>query len=81
MERHLTCTCLSFITSSGPPGEGRTGSQGPPGRPGNPGSGGRPGNPGSTGPAGPPGYCDQNSCMGYNVGGKHCSAVIGTVAP
>ncbi|KAK2910439.1 collagen alpha-1(XIV) chain [Channa argus] len=52
----------------GLPGEGRTGSQGPPGRPGNPGSAGRPGNPGSTGPAGPPGYCDQNSCLGYNVG-------------
>ncbi|XP_029308193.1 collagen alpha-1(XIV) chain [Cottoperca gobio] len=56
---------------SGPPGlpgEGRTGSQGPPGRPGNPGTPGRLGNPGSTGPAGTPGYCDQNSCMGYNVG-------------
>uniref|UniRef100_A0A4W6CGR3 Collagen type XIV alpha 1 chain n=1 Tax=Lates calcarifer TaxID=8187 RepID=A0A4W6CGR3_LATCA len=57
--------------SPGLPGEGRTGSQGPPGRPGTPGTAGRPGNPGSTGPAGPPGYCDQNSCMGYNVGGKH----------
>uniref|UniRef100_A0A3Q3N772 Collagen, type XIV, alpha 1a n=1 Tax=Mastacembelus armatus TaxID=205130 RepID=A0A3Q3N772_9TELE len=54
----------------GLPGEGRTGSQGPPGRPGNPGTAGRPGNPGATGPAGPPGYCDQNSCLGYNVGGK-----------
>ncbi|XP_056236384.1 collagen alpha-1(XIV) chain-like isoform X2 [Seriola aureovittata] len=56
---------------SGPPGlpgEGRTGSQGPPGRPGNSGTAGRPGNPGATGPAGPPGYCDQNSCLGYNVG-------------
>uniref|UniRef100_A0A8C2XBB3 Collagen type XIV alpha 1 chain n=1 Tax=Cyclopterus lumpus TaxID=8103 RepID=A0A8C2XBB3_CYCLU len=56
---------------SGPPGlpgEGRTGSQGPPGRPGNPGTAGRSGNPGGTGPAGPPGYCDQNSCLGYNVG-------------
>ncbi|XP_034552837.1 collagen alpha-1(XIV) chain isoform X1 [Notolabrus celidotus] len=52
----------------GLPGEGRTGSQGPSGRPGNPGTSGRPGNPGSTGPAGPPGYCDQNSCLGYNVG-------------
>nr|XP_019946701.1 PREDICTED: collagen alpha-1(XIV) chain [Paralichthys olivaceus] len=52
----------------GLPGEGRTGSQGPPGRPGNPGTAGRPGNPGSTGPAGSPGYCDQNSCLGYNVG-------------
>ncbi|XP_047455334.1 collagen alpha-1(XIV) chain isoform X2 [Mugil cephalus] len=52
----------------GLPGEGRTGSQGPPGRPGNPGTAGRQGNPGSTGPPGPPGYCDQNSCMGYNVG-------------
>ncbi|XP_061633704.1 collagen alpha-1(XIV) chain isoform X1 [Phyllopteryx taeniolatus] len=52
----------------GLPGEGRTGSQGPVGRPGNPGAPGRPGNPGSTGPAGPPGYCDQNSCLGYNVG-------------
>uniref|UniRef100_A0A7N6A544 Collagen, type XIV, alpha 1a n=1 Tax=Anabas testudineus TaxID=64144 RepID=A0A7N6A544_ANATE len=55
----------------GLPGEGRTGSQGPPGRPGSPGSVGRPGNPGTTGPAGPPGYCDQNSCLGYSVGGKH----------
>ncbi|TKS81850.1 Collagen alpha-1(XIV) chain [Collichthys lucidus] len=52
----------------GLPGEGRTGSQGPPGRPGNPGIQGRSGNPGSTGPAGSPGYCDQNSCLGYNVG-------------
>ncbi|KAM9723926.1 collagen alpha-1(XIV) chain [Menidia menidia] len=52
----------------GLPGEGRTGSQGPPGRPGGPGTAGRPGNPGATGPAGPPGYCDQNSCLGYNVG-------------
>ncbi|XP_029359212.1 collagen alpha-1(XIV) chain-like isoform X2 [Echeneis naucrates] len=52
----------------GLPGEGRTGSPGPPGRPGNPGTAGRPGNPGSTGPAGSPGYCDQNSCLGYNVG-------------
>uniref|UniRef100_A0AAQ5X2B4 Collagen, type XIV, alpha 1a n=1 Tax=Amphiprion ocellaris TaxID=80972 RepID=A0AAQ5X2B4_AMPOC len=60
----------------GLPGEGRTGSQGPPGRPGNQGTAGRPGNPGSTGPAGPPGYCDQNSCLGYNVGGKHHSAAI-----
>uniref|UniRef100_A0A8C7ZXP1 Collagen alpha-1(XIV) chain n=1 Tax=Oryzias sinensis TaxID=183150 RepID=A0A8C7ZXP1_9TELE len=53
----------------GPPGEGRTGSQGPPGRPGNPGTAGRPGFPGAAGPTGPPGYCDQNSCLGYNVGG------------
>lgn len=52
----------------GLPGEGRAGSQGPSGRPGSSGSPGRPGSPGSTGPAGPPGYCDQNSCMGYNVG-------------
>ncbi|XP_028983776.1 collagen alpha-1(XIV) chain isoform X2 [Betta splendens] len=52
----------------GLPGEGRTGSQGPPGRPGSPGQVGRPGSPGTTGPAGPPGYCDQNSCLGYNVG-------------
>ncbi|KAF6725437.1 Collagen alpha-1(XIV) chain [Oryzias melastigma] len=55
----------------GSPGEGRTGSQGPPGRPGNPGAAGRPGTPGATGPTGPPGYCDQNSCLGYNVGGEH----------
>ncbi|KAJ8394654.1 hypothetical protein AAFF_G00044570 [Aldrovandia affinis] len=54
----------------GPPGEGRTGSQGPAGRAGNPGTPGRPGTPGSTGPAGPAGYCDQNSCLGYNVGGQ-----------
>nr|XP_055076682.1 collagen alpha-1(XIV) chain isoform X1 [Misgurnus anguillicaudatus] len=52
----------------GPPGEGRTGSTGPSGRPGNPGSPGRPGIPGTVGPPGPPGYCDQNSCLGYNVG-------------
>ncbi|XP_028841671.1 collagen alpha-1(XIV) chain isoform X2 [Denticeps clupeoides] len=56
--------------SPGSPGEGRSGSQGPPGRPGNQGTPGRPGIPGSTGPAGPPGYCDQNSCLGYNVGGQ-----------
>lgn len=62
--------------STGLPGEGRTGSPGSPGRPGNPGTSGRPGNPGTTGPAGPPGYCDQNSCMGYNVGGKHHSAAV-----
>uniref|UniRef100_A0A8C6WUD5 Collagen type XIV alpha 1 chain n=1 Tax=Neogobius melanostomus TaxID=47308 RepID=A0A8C6WUD5_9GOBI len=53
----------------GLPGEGRTGSQGPTGRPGSAGTPGRPGNPGSPGPAGPQGYCDPNSCMGYNVGG------------
>uniref|UniRef100_W5LGS1 Collagen type XIV alpha 1 chain n=1 Tax=Astyanax mexicanus TaxID=7994 RepID=W5LGS1_ASTMX len=53
----------------GPPGDGRTGSQGPPGRPGIQGTAGRPGTPGSTGPSGPPGYCDQNSCLGYNIGG------------
>uniref|UniRef100_A0A674MSG6 Collagen type XIV alpha 1 chain n=1 Tax=Takifugu rubripes TaxID=31033 RepID=A0A674MSG6_TAKRU len=52
----------------GPPGEGRAGSQGPPGRPGNPGTPGRPGNQGAPGQTGPPGYCDQNSCLGYNVG-------------
>uniref|UniRef100_A0A665U5K9 Collagen, type XIV, alpha 1b n=1 Tax=Echeneis naucrates TaxID=173247 RepID=A0A665U5K9_ECHNA len=55
----------------GPPGvqgQGRPGSQGASGRPGNPGSPGRPGVPGPVGPAGPPGYCDPNSCVGYNVG-------------
>ncbi|KAI7798408.1 putative collagen alpha-1XIV chain-like, partial [Triplophysa rosa] len=52
----------------GPPGEGRTGSTGASGRPGNPGTPGRPGIPGPVGPPGPPGYCDQNSCLGYNVG-------------
>ncbi|KAM6974892.1 LOW QUALITY PROTEIN: collagen alpha-1(XIV) chain [Tautogolabrus adspersus] len=52
----------------GAQGQGRTGSQGPTGRPGNPGTSGRPGVPGPVGPAGPPGYCDQNSCVGYNVG-------------
>lgn len=61
----------TFAPPSGLPGEGRTGSQGPLGRPGNPGTPGRPGNPGTSGPTGPPGYCDQNSCLGYNVGGKH----------
>uniref|UniRef100_A0A8C7VPG1 Collagen, type XIV, alpha 1b n=1 Tax=Oncorhynchus mykiss TaxID=8022 RepID=A0A8C7VPG1_ONCMY len=50
----------------GPTGQGRTGSQGPSGRPGNPGTPGRPGIPGPVGSAGPPGYCDQNSCVGYN---------------
>ncbi|KAA0709869.1 Collagen alpha-1(XIV) chain [Triplophysa tibetana] len=55
--------------SPGPPGEGRTGSPGASGRPGNPGAPGRPGIPGPVGPPGPPGYCDQNSCLGYNVGG------------
>uniref|UniRef100_A0A3B3YDD9 VWFA domain-containing protein n=1 Tax=Poecilia mexicana TaxID=48701 RepID=A0A3B3YDD9_9TELE len=60
---------------NGNPGErgeavkGRPGSQGPTGRPGNPGTSGRPGVPGPVGPPGPPGYCDQNSCLGYNVGG------------
>uniref|UniRef100_A0A8C7RBT7 Collagen, type XIV, alpha 1b n=1 Tax=Oncorhynchus mykiss TaxID=8022 RepID=A0A8C7RBT7_ONCMY len=52
----------------GPTGQGRTGSQGPSGRPGNPGTPGRPGIPGPVGSAGPPGYCDQNSCVGYNGG-------------
>lgn len=60
----------NVLSHSGPPGEGRTGSQGPPGRPGIQGTSGRPGISGSTGPAGPPGYCDQNSCIGYNVGGN-----------
>uniref|UniRef100_A0A8K9XS85 Collagen, type XIV, alpha 1b n=1 Tax=Oncorhynchus mykiss TaxID=8022 RepID=A0A8K9XS85_ONCMY len=55
----------------GPTGQGRTGSQGPSGRPGNPGTPGRPGIPGPVGSAGPPGYCDQNSCVGYNVGGNY----------
>lgn len=61
---------LNVLSQSGTPGEGRTGSQGPPGRPGIQGTSGRPGNPGSPGAAGPPGYCDQNSCLGYNVGGN-----------
>lgn len=52
----------------GPQGQGRPGTQGPTGRPGSPGTSGRPGVPGPVGPAGPPGYCDQNSCVGYNVG-------------
>ncbi|KAM3858555.1 collagen alpha-1(XIV) chain [Diretmus argenteus] len=55
----------------GPPGaqgQGRTGNPGPSGRPGTPGTPGRSGVPGSVGPAGPPGYCDQNACVGYNVG-------------
>lgn len=66
-----TTTSLNISPSSGLPGEGRAGSQGPPGQPGSPGMAGRPGNPGATGPTGPPGYCDQNSCLGYNVGGKY----------
>ncbi|XP_053303267.1 collagen alpha-1(XIV) chain [Pleuronectes platessa] len=52
----------------GPQGQGRQGNQGPSGRPGNPGGSGRPGVPGPVGPSGPPGYCDPNSCVGYNVG-------------
>uniref|UniRef100_A0A674BI44 Collagen type XIV alpha 1 chain n=1 Tax=Salmo trutta TaxID=8032 RepID=A0A674BI44_SALTR len=63
---HLLLT--TFLFPPGPTGQGRTGSQGPSGRPGNPGTPGRPGIPGPVGSAGPPGYCDQNSCMGYNVG-------------
>uniref|UniRef100_A0A4W5PXQ7 Collagen type XIV alpha 1 chain n=1 Tax=Hucho hucho TaxID=62062 RepID=A0A4W5PXQ7_9TELE len=59
------------IGPPGPTGQGRTGSQGPSGRPGNPGTPGRPGIPGPVGSAGPPGYCDQNSCVGYNVGGNY----------
>ncbi|CAK6978662.1 collagen alpha-1(XIV) chain isoform X4 [Scomber scombrus] len=54
-------------------GQGRPGSQGSSGRPGNPGASGRPGVPGPVGPAGPPGYCDQNSCVGYNVGAQYTS--------
>ncbi len=61
----------NVLSHSGLPGEGRIGSQGPSGRPGVQGTSGRPGIPGSPGPAGPPGYCDQNSCIGYNVGGNH----------
>ncbi|XP_060948245.1 LOW QUALITY PROTEIN: collagen alpha-1(XIV) chain-like [Limanda limanda] len=56
---------------AGPPGaqgQGRQGNQGSSGRPGNPGASGRPGVPGPVGPSGPPGYCDPNSCVGYNVG-------------
>lgn len=67
----LFVKCLLTICGpAGPPGEGRAGSQGPPGRPGNPGTPGRPGSQGALGQTGPPGYCDQNSCLGYNVGGK-----------
>lgn len=72
----LFVTCLTVFGFAGPPGEGRTGSQGPPGRPGNPGTPGRPGNQGTTGQTGPPGYCDQNSCLGYNVGGKNALADV-----
>ncbi|XP_014846794.1 PREDICTED: collagen alpha-1(XIV) chain-like [Poecilia mexicana] len=60
----------------GPQGQGRPGSQGPTGRPGNPGTSGRPGVPGPVGPPGPPGYCDQNSCLGYNVGVQLPSSVF-----
>uniref|UniRef100_A0A8D0D6G1 Collagen type XIV alpha 1 chain n=1 Tax=Sander lucioperca TaxID=283035 RepID=A0A8D0D6G1_SANLU len=63
----------------GPPGaqgQGRPGSQGPSGRPGNPGTPGRPGVPGPVGSTGPPGYCDQNSCVGYNVGGSLVGLVM-----
>ncbi|XP_048882366.1 collagen alpha-1(XIV) chain isoform X2 [Brienomyrus brachyistius] len=65
----------------GSPGEGRLGSQGPVGRPGNPGTQGRPGMPGPTGPAGPPGYCDQNSCLGYNIGVQLASNSYQTYEP
>uniref|UniRef100_A0A3B5B7U4 VWFA domain-containing protein n=1 Tax=Stegastes partitus TaxID=144197 RepID=A0A3B5B7U4_9TELE len=58
------------VDKSSAQGQGRPGSQGPTGRPGNPGASGRPGVPGPVGPTGPPGYCDQNSCVGYNVGGS-----------
>lgn len=67
----LRTLITSFRSPPGPTGQGRTGSQGPSGRPGNPGTPGRPGIPGPVGSAGPPGYCDQNSCMGYNVGGNY----------
>lgn len=60
----------------GPQGQGRPGNQGPTGRPGNPGTSGRPGVPGPVGPPGPPGYCDQNSCLGYNVGVQLPSSVF-----
>ncbi|XP_069566387.1 collagen alpha-1(XIV) chain-like isoform X2 [Brachyistius frenatus] len=66
----------------GPPGaqgQGRTGSQGSSGRPGNPGAPGRPGVPGPVGTAGPPGYCDQNSCVGYNVGEGEDLTDVGAV--
>lgn len=67
---------LTIFGFAGPPGEGRAGNQGPPGRPGNPGTPGRPGNQGAPGQTGPPGYCDQNSCLGYNVGGKDVQADV-----
>lgn len=67
---------LTVFGFAGPAGEGRAGSQGPPGRPGNPGTPGRPGNQGAPGQTGPPGYCDQNSCLGYNVGGKDVRADV-----
>uniref|UniRef100_A0A3P8PLQ2 Collagen, type XIV, alpha 1b n=1 Tax=Astatotilapia calliptera TaxID=8154 RepID=A0A3P8PLQ2_ASTCA len=63
------CYRLNQCELRGPQGQGRPGSSGPSGRPGNPGVPGRPGAPGPIGPQGPPGYCDQNSCVGYNVGG------------
>uniref|UniRef100_A0AAX7TV39 Collagen, type XIV, alpha 1b n=1 Tax=Astatotilapia calliptera TaxID=8154 RepID=A0AAX7TV39_ASTCA len=62
------CYRLNQCELRGPQGQGRPGSSGPSGRPGNPGVPGRPGAPGPIGPQGPPGYCDQNSCVGYNVG-------------
>ncbi|KAF3706985.1 Collagen alpha-1(XIV) chain Undulin Precursor [Channa argus] len=65
----------------GPQGQGRPGNQGPTGRPGNPGAPGRPGVPGPVGPAGPPGYCDQNSCVGYNVAEGEDITERGAVLP
>lgn len=67
-----TLVYFNSFNSPGAAGQGRPGSQGQSGRPGNPGAPGRPGVPGPVGPPGPQGYCDQNSCVGYNVGGMCC---------
>ncbi|KAF3834359.1 hypothetical protein F7725_025563 [Dissostichus mawsoni] len=59
---------LGEKAEKGNPGAGQNWQPGHLRQTGNPGTSGRPGVPGPVGSAGPPGYCDQNSCMGYNVG-------------
>lgn len=72
----LSGSKVVHVCYPGPPGEGRTGSAGPPGTVGPRGPPGRPGYAGVRGPPGPPGYCDSSQCVGipYNgqgYGGKH----------
>lgn len=58
------------LCPSGPPGESRTGSPGPPGSAGPRGPPGRPGYAGVRGPPGPPGYCDSSQCVGIPYNGQ-----------